>query len=246
MLRLAKEVLNPVLPEDPRVTLPSPPKVAVTKGQKKTDSTKRDKSHWEHVSIAHQKIQNRVVQVLGLVAVQVQVLILVLVEEVGRLVAVGVGTENVAVTNWEEGSAPPEYWMDTLDHLYVITNTFNLCVVFLARLESTIVLPLVSNMDGHTGTIFIGLIEELQHFIQLQLVDGCPLPLLQPYVAWRELPGHYSHWEYFRDSEYSGECGESMTLSVSAMVPRAIVPRRKCSSRRTSYCSSGGVPPEAG
>ncbi|KAI5678620.1 hypothetical protein M9H77_09570 [Catharanthus roseus] len=57
MRRLAKGVLNLVLPEDPGVTLTSPPEVAVTKGQKKTNSTKRDESHWEHVSIAHRKIQ---------------------------------------------------------------------------------------------------------------------------------------------------------------------------------------------
>ncbi|KAI5678165.1 hypothetical protein M9H77_09115 [Catharanthus roseus] len=48
-------------------------------------------------------------------------------------------------------------------------------------------------MDGTVGTIFIGLIEELQHFIQidillsLQLVDGCPLPPLQV------------QWDYHRD-----------------------------------------------
>ncbi|KAI5677372.1 hypothetical protein M9H77_08322 [Catharanthus roseus] len=54
---LAKGVLNPVLPEDPDVTLTSPPEVAVTKGRKKMDSSERDKSHWEHVSIAHRKIQ---------------------------------------------------------------------------------------------------------------------------------------------------------------------------------------------
>ncbi|KAI5654928.1 hypothetical protein M9H77_32115 [Catharanthus roseus] len=51
------KVLNPILPEGPGVTLTSPPEVAVTKGRKKTDSTKRDKSHWEHVSIAHRNIQ---------------------------------------------------------------------------------------------------------------------------------------------------------------------------------------------
>ncbi|KAI5661847.1 hypothetical protein M9H77_21170 [Catharanthus roseus] len=49
MRRLEKEVLSLVLPEDPGVTLTSPPEVAVTKGRKKTDSTKRDKPHWEHV-----------------------------------------------------------------------------------------------------------------------------------------------------------------------------------------------------
>ncbi|KAI5665031.1 hypothetical protein M9H77_24354 [Catharanthus roseus] len=50
MRRLEKRVLNLVLPEDPSVTLTSPPKVAVTKGRKKANSTKRDKSHWEHSS----------------------------------------------------------------------------------------------------------------------------------------------------------------------------------------------------
>ncbi|KAI5676425.1 hypothetical protein M9H77_07375 [Catharanthus roseus] len=50
MCHLVKGVLSPVLPEDPSVTLTSPPEVAITKGQKKTNSTKRDKSHWEHSS----------------------------------------------------------------------------------------------------------------------------------------------------------------------------------------------------
>ncbi|KAI5671698.1 hypothetical protein M9H77_12062 [Catharanthus roseus] len=75
-------------------------------------------------------------------------------------------TEFIRRTNWEEGSAPAGYWMNTPNHLYVIANTFNLCVIFLARLGSTTVLPLVSNMDGNAGTIFIGFIEEQQHFIQ--------------------------------------------------------------------------------
>ncbi|KAI5676532.1 hypothetical protein M9H77_07482 [Catharanthus roseus] len=51
MRRLAKRVLDPVSLEDPGVTLTSPPEVAVTKGRKKTESTKRHKSHWEHVSL---------------------------------------------------------------------------------------------------------------------------------------------------------------------------------------------------
>ncbi|KAI5657910.1 hypothetical protein M9H77_26703 [Catharanthus roseus] len=57
MRRLAKGVLSLVLPEDPVVTLTSPPEIAVTKGRKKTNSTKRDESHWEHLSISHRKIQ---------------------------------------------------------------------------------------------------------------------------------------------------------------------------------------------
>ncbi|KAI5662764.1 hypothetical protein M9H77_22087 [Catharanthus roseus] len=32
-------------------------------------------------------------------------------------------------TNWEEGSAPYEHWMDTLDHLYAIASTSNFCVL---------------------------------------------------------------------------------------------------------------------
>ncbi|KAI5666916.1 hypothetical protein M9H77_16769 [Catharanthus roseus] len=57
MCHLAKGVLSPILPEDPNVILALPPEVVVTKGRKKTNSTKRDKSHWEHVFIAYRKIQ---------------------------------------------------------------------------------------------------------------------------------------------------------------------------------------------
>ncbi|KAI5669431.1 hypothetical protein M9H77_19284 [Catharanthus roseus] len=57
MHHLAKEVLSSVLPTDPDMSLTSIPKVIVTKGRHKTDSTKRDKSYWEHFSIAHRKIQ---------------------------------------------------------------------------------------------------------------------------------------------------------------------------------------------
>ncbi|KAI5661225.1 hypothetical protein M9H77_20548 [Catharanthus roseus] len=84
-------------------------------------------------------------------------------------------TELIMQKNWEEGSAPPKYLMNTPDHLY-----------------STTVLPLVSNMDGPSETIFIGLIEELQHFIHLQLADGCPFPPL------------HVQWEYHRDMRVSG------------------------------------------
>ncbi|KAI5657451.1 hypothetical protein M9H77_26244 [Catharanthus roseus] len=54
--RLMKGILCPVLPEDPCALLTSPPEPAVTKGRRKTNSTKRDKSYWEHMSIAHRKI----------------------------------------------------------------------------------------------------------------------------------------------------------------------------------------------
>ncbi|KAI5663731.1 hypothetical protein M9H77_23054 [Catharanthus roseus] len=37
-------------------TVVKPLETVVTKGRRKTNSTKRDKSHWEYVSIAHRKI----------------------------------------------------------------------------------------------------------------------------------------------------------------------------------------------
>ncbi|KAI5648144.1 hypothetical protein M9H77_34149 [Catharanthus roseus] len=54
--RLIKGVICPVLPEIPCPPLTKPPETAVTKGRRKTNSTKMDKSHWEYVSIAHRKI----------------------------------------------------------------------------------------------------------------------------------------------------------------------------------------------
>ncbi|KAI5654725.1 hypothetical protein M9H77_31912 [Catharanthus roseus] len=200
-----------------------PPKTAVTKGRWKTNPTKRDKSHWEYVSIAHRKkgkssglgfrsdsgsgsgsnssprgrdkpplsfpfnnafsgfmceFIQKWKNVVGEGNCRFRVVSNFLFGDENHWVEIrirmsydlrhrmNVYEQLFGSTNWEEGSAPPEYWMDTPDHLYVIANTFNLCVVFLAWSESTTVLPLVSNMDGTAGTIFIGLIEELQHFIQ--------------------------------------------------------------------------------
>ncbi|KAI5664907.1 hypothetical protein M9H77_24230 [Catharanthus roseus] len=54
--RLIKGVLCPVLSNDPCTPLTSPLEHAVTKGRRKTNSTKRNKSYWEHVSITHMKI----------------------------------------------------------------------------------------------------------------------------------------------------------------------------------------------
>ncbi|KAI5658050.1 hypothetical protein M9H77_26843 [Catharanthus roseus] len=50
MPHLAKGVLSPVLPSDPGMSLTSAPEVTVTKGRCKIDSTKMDKSYWEHLS----------------------------------------------------------------------------------------------------------------------------------------------------------------------------------------------------
>ncbi|KAI5652552.1 hypothetical protein M9H77_29739 [Catharanthus roseus] len=53
---LIKGVICPVLLEDPCPPLTNPPETAVIKGRRKTNSTKRDKSHWEYVSITYRKI----------------------------------------------------------------------------------------------------------------------------------------------------------------------------------------------
>ncbi|KAI5668787.1 hypothetical protein M9H77_18640 [Catharanthus roseus] len=67
---------------------------------------------------------------------------------------------------WQEGPTPYEHWLETPDSLYVIANTLNLCVILIAQLGSTTVLPLYSYSDRLGGTLVIGLLIEQQHFIQ--------------------------------------------------------------------------------
>ncbi|KAI5666388.1 hypothetical protein M9H77_16241 [Catharanthus roseus] len=83
------------------------------------------------------------------------------------------------VDDEEEETYGGAHWLDTPDHLYVIANTFNFYVVLIARLGSTTVLPLYSNMDCIARTLYNGFISAQQHFIQLQMRDGCPLPPMQ-------------------------------------------------------------------
>ncbi|KAI5668815.1 hypothetical protein M9H77_18668 [Catharanthus roseus] len=64
MRRLAK---GPIFPEDPGMTLTSPPEVAVTKRRKKTNSIKRDKSHWSTCQLLIKKYKSQVDLVLVLV-----------------------------------------------------------------------------------------------------------------------------------------------------------------------------------
>ncbi|KAI5652938.1 hypothetical protein M9H77_30125 [Catharanthus roseus] len=236
---LAKWVLNPVLPEDPGVTLISPPEVAVTKGQKKTDSTKRDKSYWEHVPIAHQKIQKSSGSVSGSgTGSGVRVPGRDPVREGDRHELLGKGTEDATVAenvigdgncgyrvvadfvfgdehqwletnlyvnlvgpeehvneivhriNWLVGGpAPYAHWFETPDSLYIVANAFNLCVILIAQLGSTTVLPLYSYSDRPEGTLVIGFLTEERQFIQLQLNDMCPIPPL--HVQWIH---HHSEW----------------------------------------------------
>ncbi|KAI5657993.1 hypothetical protein M9H77_26786 [Catharanthus roseus] len=237
MRRPAKRVLNPVLPEDPGVILTSPPKVAVIKGQKKTNSTKRDKSYWEHVSIAHQKIQKSSTSVSGsgsgtgsgslpgsgsglgsrgrgrlprapkergrgrdrgrssLSAVihaspcstfpYTNALPAFIYPFIGNWKNV-IGDVNCSYLvvayflfgdehQWPEVRVnelvhrihlliygPPSYahWFKTPDSLYTIANAFNLCVILIAQLGSTTLLPLHSYLDRPEGTLVISLLIE--------------------------------------------------------------------------------------
>ncbi|KAI5667034.1 hypothetical protein M9H77_16887 [Catharanthus roseus] len=150
--RFIKYVICPVLPEDPCPPLTNPPKTVVTKGRRKRNSTKRDKSHWEYVSIPHRKIgkssdsgsESGGSSCSGSDPSP---------RGRGRLPhssrgrGRGRNSGRSSLSFGGESSTPIDYWMDTPDHLYVIANTFNLCVVVIVRFGSTTVLPLYSNMD---------------------------------------------------------------------------------------------------
>ncbi|KAI5657333.1 hypothetical protein M9H77_26126 [Catharanthus roseus] len=83
---------------------------------------------------------------------------------------------------YQNGPAPYEHWLEAPDSLYVIANAFNLCVILIAQLGSTTVLPWYSYSNRPGGILVIGLLTEQQHFIQLQMHDGCPIPPL--HVQW--------------------------------------------------------------
>ncbi|KAI5678796.1 hypothetical protein M9H77_09746 [Catharanthus roseus] len=51
--RVAQNILHLVIPLYPEGLVSSVPSTVITKGRRKTDSTKRDKSQWEHIQIAH-------------------------------------------------------------------------------------------------------------------------------------------------------------------------------------------------
>ncbi|KAI5676476.1 hypothetical protein M9H77_07426 [Catharanthus roseus] len=215
MHHLAKGVLNPVLPEDPGVTLTSPPEIAVTKGRKKTDSTKRDKSQADLFLVLALDMGRCLVRVQGWDPVG----------EGDHHELLGKGAEYATVAenvigdgncgyrvvadfvfsdehqwpevrrgmlyelehstnlflvhriNWlVDGPAPYAYWFETHDSLYIVANAFNLCVILIAQLGSTTVLPLYSYSDRPNGTL-------------LQLNDMCLIPPL--HVQWIH---HHSEW----------------------------------------------------
>lgn len=47
--RNAKQILHPVMPSNSEGPVSHSLTTVITKGRHKTDSTKRDKSHWEHI-----------------------------------------------------------------------------------------------------------------------------------------------------------------------------------------------------
>ncbi|KAI5672262.1 hypothetical protein M9H77_12626 [Catharanthus roseus] len=174
MRPLTKGVLSLVLPEDPGMTLTSPPEVAIAKEQKKTNSTQRDKLHWENVSIAHRKIQNSSGSGSGSGSRSGS-----LSGSVGLAECVNGLVHRI---RWQDGPAPYKHWMEIPDSFYITANVFNLCVILIAQLGSTTVLLLYLYLDRPGGTLVIGLLTEEQHFIQLQMHDGYLIPPL--HVQW--------------------------------------------------------------
>ncbi|KAI5662053.1 hypothetical protein M9H77_21376 [Catharanthus roseus] len=122
--------------------------------------------------------------------------------------------------------------MDTPDHLNVIANTFNLCIVLIARFGSITVLPLYSNMDCIAEMLFIGFILEQKHFIHLLLRDGCPLPPIQSLSL---------SFTFKSNRAWGGIAG----AIVNAKVPRAIVPPQKYSAPCISYYLAACMPHES-
>ncbi|KAI5676588.1 hypothetical protein M9H77_07538 [Catharanthus roseus] len=86
-----------------------------------------------------------------------------------------------------DGPASYVHWFETPDSLYIIANAFNLCVILIAQLGSTTVLPLYLYSNHPEGTLLIGFLTEERHFIQLN--DMCPIPHL--HVQWIH---HCSEW----------------------------------------------------
>ncbi|KAI5667130.1 hypothetical protein M9H77_16983 [Catharanthus roseus] len=197
MRRLAKGVLNPVLPEDPSVILTSPPEVVVTKGRKKTNSIKRDKSQADLVLVLALDLDRSPVRVLGgdlmgegdcheLLekgvegATMTEILCSVMNVNGQRLVDecfMNWSIRGIRMIHWPvDEPALYAHWFETPDSLYTIANAFNLCVILIAQLGSTTVLPLYSYSDHPGDTL-------------LQLNDMCPIPPL--HVQWIH---HRSEW----------------------------------------------------
>ncbi|KAI5649072.1 hypothetical protein M9H77_35077 [Catharanthus roseus] len=169
-------------------SIDNPSETAVTKGRRKTNSTKRDKSYWEHVSIAHRKIgkssgsrsDSRSSSSLGSGPS---------IRGRGRPPCSGRGrgrgrnsgrSSLSFVINPDDPSMPfpfrgvfPWFVYEFIQNWKNMVGDGN---------WSTTVLPLYSNVDCIAGTLCIGFISDQKHFIQLHMLDGCPLPPM--HVGW--------------------------------------------------------------
>ncbi|KAI5654530.1 hypothetical protein M9H77_31717 [Catharanthus roseus] len=196
MRHLAKGVLSPVLLEDPSMTLTSHPEI--------------------HLRVPHSLIQTlsflsfilssaigRTWLVMEIVGIRLWHILCSVMNHAMNIYLSLLGSvervhELVHRTQWQDGPALLEYWLETPDSLYVIVNAFNLCVVLISQLGSTTVLPLYSYSNRPGGSLVIGLLTKQQHFIQLQMHDECLIPPL--HVQWIYHRGkRVSNWE---DSYY--------------------------------------------
>ncbi|KAI5682570.1 hypothetical protein M9H77_03798 [Catharanthus roseus] len=179
MRRLAKGVLNPILPEDPGVTLTSPPEFWVgIPWERETTRAPRKRGRGRDRGRSN-------------------------LSAVKRASPCSTFTYTNAfptfiypfISNWKnvigDGNCGYRVVADFLfgnEHQWPeVPNAFNLCVILIAQLGSTTVLPLYSYSDRPEGTLVIGFLTEERHFIQLN--DICPIPPL--HVQWIH---HHSEW----------------------------------------------------
>ncbi|KAI5672215.1 hypothetical protein M9H77_12579 [Catharanthus roseus] len=66
--------------------------------------------------------------------------------------------------NWD-GFTSRQCWMDVPDHLIIAANSFNLCIILIARRDSSMILPFYSTLNHVQDTIIIRHLADLEHFI---------------------------------------------------------------------------------
>ncbi|KAI5652868.1 hypothetical protein M9H77_30055 [Catharanthus roseus] len=179
-------------------TVVNPPETAVTKGRRKTNSTKRDKSHWEYISIAHRKI--------------------------GKSSGSGSGSGSSSGFGSNPSprgrGRPPRSGRskgrgrssgrsslstvvspDSLPVPFLFKNAFpGFMYQFIQNWKNVVgdgncgfrVVKFLVRDENHWVEIRRRMSYDLQHHMHLQLVDGCPLPPL------------HVQWEYHRDIRVSG------------------------------------------
>ncbi|KAI5671563.1 hypothetical protein M9H77_11927 [Catharanthus roseus] len=64
-----------------------------------------------------------------------------------------------------DGFAPRYCWMDVPNHLIIVANKFNLCIILLAKQDSCTILPFYLASDHVGDTIVIGHLVDSEYFI---------------------------------------------------------------------------------